>query len=221
MALDLLAQTMEQGKKLETLVSKAARAQASFKEASDRVFYSLQDDFTFLQGQNTVQNLVFNVPHSDDFEAVRFSVYPFIRLVQSEDPFGAGTYFAANDRTFRATTWTVQRLPIVTYGLDVSVDVLIELASAAPDGKTRRHQNAAFFVSQTFSSYTSLAATGRSESPSALCFDPCWLLAKGSAVTARITPIYSGERDPAFVAVDGLIFQYQIRGVIEGYKRVR
>jgi hypothetical protein len=219
MSTDLIMQVLAQGKKLDDLTSRATAAQAKLREASDRVFYSLQDSFSLQQGQNVVQNLVFNVPASDDFEAVRFSLYPFVRRV-SIDTLPAGT---TNDLTYRATVWTFQNVTVnlVRY----AVDALIELIVALPDGKTQRYQNAAFLASQTFSAYTSpLAASNvesidRSESPSALVFDPCWRLPKGSTVTARVTPLFSGERDTAFA--DGFVNEYQIRGVLEGYKRAR
>lgn len=219
MSSDLIMQVLAQGKKLDDLASRANVAQAKLREASDRVFYSLQDAFVFQQGQNVVQNLVFNVPASDDFEAVRFSMYPFVRRV-SIDTLPAGT---TNDLTYRATLWTFQN---VTVNLArYAVDALIELNVAMPDGKTRRYQNAAFLASQTFSAYTSpltganVESPDRSESPSALVFDPCWHLPKGSTVTARVTPLFSGERDTAFA--DGFVNEYQIRGVLEGYKRAR
>jgi hypothetical protein len=219
MSTDLIMQVLAQGKKIDELASRAHAAQAKLREASDRVFYSLQDSFSFQQGQNVVQNLVFNVPTSDDFEAVRFSMYPFVRRV-SVDTLPVGT---TNDLTYRATVWTFQN---VTVNLArYAVDALIELTTAMPDGKTRRYQNAAFLASQTFSAYTSpLAASNveafdRSESPSALVFDPCWRLPKGSTVTARVTPLFSGERSSAFA--DGFVNEYQIRGVLEGYKRAR
>jgi len=223
---DLIEQVLMQGKKLEALTSRTAAAQAKLREASDRVFYSLQDSFTFQQGQNVVQNLLFNVPASDDFEAVRLSFYPFVRRVAVED-LPAGT---TSDLTFRPTVWSFQD---VTSSLAFyAVDALVELVTAFPDGSTRRYQNAAFTMYQTFSAYTSPLTSGgvvpvglqgydRSESPSALIFDPCWHLPKGSTVTARVTPLFSGERLAALTAADGLVNEYQIRGVLEGYKRAR
>jgi hypothetical protein len=224
---DLIEQVLMQGKKLEALTSRTNAAQAKLREASDRVFYSLQDSFTFQQGQNVVQNLLFNVPASDDFEAVRLSFYPFVRRVAVED-LPAGT---TNDLTFRPTVWSFQ--DVTTSLAYYAVDALVELVTALPDGSTRRYQNAAFTMYQTFSAYTSpltstantapfgLQGYDRSESPSALVFDPCWHLPKGSTVTARVTPLFSGERLAALTAADGLINEYQIRGVLEGYKRAR
>ena len=224
--LDLIEQVLMQGKKLEALTSRTNAAQAKLREASDRVFYSLQDSFTFQQGQNVVQNLLFNVPASDDFEAVRLSFYPFVRRVAVEDlPVGT-----TSDLTFRPTVWSFQE--VATSLAFYAVDALVELVTAFPDGSTRRYQNAAFTMYQTFSAYTSPLSTGgvppvglqsydRSESPSALLFDPCWHLPKGSTVTARVTPLFSGERAAALTAADGLVNEYQIRGVLEGYKRAR
>lgn len=219
---ELIEQVFEQGKKIESLASRANSAQAKLRESSDRVFFSLQDSFTFQQGQNTVQNLVFNVPASDDFEAVRLSFYPFVRRITLTT---GG--FATSDLTFRPTVWTVQN---VTSALRwYAVDALVELTTALSDGKTRRYQNAAFLIAQTFSAYTSpignsiatsLQTYDRSESPSALVFDPVWHLPKGSTITARVTPLFSGERDTVGYA-DDLVNQYQIRGVLEGYKRAR
>ncbi len=217
---DLLMQALAQGKKLDDLASRAHSAQAKLRQDADRVFYSLQDSFVFQQGQNVVQNLVFNVPASDDFEAVRFSLYPFVRRV-SVNTLPAGT---TNDLTYRATIWTFQ---MVSFALArYAVDALVEMTSATPDGKTRRYQNAAFLAAQTFSAYTSpvgasnVRAYGRSESPSALVFDPCWHLPKGTTVTVRVTPLFSGERATSIWG-DDLINEYQIRGVLEGYKRTR
>lgn len=222
---DLIMQVLAQGKKLDEMTSRSNAAQAKLREASDRVFYSLQDSFTFQQGQNNVQNLVFNVPASDDFEAVRLSLYPFVRRI-SVEALPAGT---TNDLTFRPTIWSFQN---VTSDLRYyAVDALLELV-VSTDGKTRSYQNAAFTAFQTFSAYTSpIGASGvssaglvsfdRSESPSALVFDPCWRLPKGSTVTMRVTPLFSGERAAALTAADGLINEYQIRGVLEGYKRAR
>ena len=221
---DLIEQVLMQGKKLEALASRANAAQAKLREASDRVFYSLQDSFTFQQGQNVVQNLLFNVPASDDFEAVRLSFYPFVRRVAVDDTVTGG------DLTFRPTVWSFQ--DVTTSLAFYAVDALVELVTAFPDGSTRRYQNAAFTMYQTFSAYTSPLSTGglapvglqsydRSESPSALLFDPCWHLPKGSTVTARVTPLFSGEREATLTAADGLVNEYQIRGVLEGYKRAR
>lgn len=223
---DLIEQVLMQGKKLEALTSRTNAAQAKLREASDRVFYSLQDSFTFQQGQNVVQNLLFNVPASDDFEAVRLSFYPFVRRVAVED-LPAGT---TSDLAFRPTVWSFQ--DVTTSLAYYAVDALVELVTAFPDGRTQRYQNAAFTMYQTFSAYTSPVSSGgippaglqsydRSESPSALLFDPCWHLPKGSTVTARVTPLFSGERAAALIAADGLVNEYQIRGVLEGYKRAR
>lgn len=223
---DLLDRTIAQGIKLEELSARTHNAQARLRESSDRVFFSLQDAFTFQQGQNTVQNLVFNVPGTDDFEAVRLSVYPFIRKVNL-------SIGSQSDVTFRPTVWSFQNVSasLVRY----SVDALMEMTVAYSDGKTRSCQNAAFLASQVFSAYTSpvaqeneafltipppsLGSYDRSESPSALVFDPCWVLPKGSTVTLRITPLFSGERDVDYA--DSLINEYQLRGVLEGYKRAR
>jgi len=219
-------QVLAQGKKLDEMASRSNAAQAKLREASDRVFYSLQDSFTFQQGQNNVQNLVFNVPASDDFEAVRLSLYPFVRRI-SVGTLPSGT---TDDLTFRPTVWSFQSVDVTELSF-YAVDALLELVASA-DGKTRTYQNAAFTAYQTFSAYTSpilgggafppgLQAYDRSESPSGLVFDPCWRLPKGSTVTMRVTPLFSGERPAALTAVDGLVNQYQLRGVLEGYKRVR
>lgn len=220
-ARDVFQQAIAQGKALDELIEKANGAQAVLREAKDRVFYSIQDAFSFQQGQNVAQNLVFNVPQSEDFEAVRLSLYPFVRRVSVETLPAATT----NDLVFRPTTWVFQypSQSVARYG----VDALVELTSALSGGSTRAYQNAAFFVAQTFSGFTSpIAAEGFGvqtfdsfQSPSALVFEPFWHLPKGSTVTARVTPSFSGERSADFN--DGLVNEYQIRGVLEGFKRTR
>lgn len=219
MPTSLIEQVLAHGKRLDELASRATAAQAKLRDASDRVFYSLQDSFTFQQGQNVPQNLIFNVPHSDDFDAIRLSLYPFVRRISTDSAVNS-------DVAFRPTVWVFQQNTVGTFYY--AVDALLELVQASPEGKTRSYQNAAFFASQTFSAYTSPIDGGgtgnaqdydRSESPSALVFDPCWRLSRGSTVTVRVTPLFSGERSVDFA--DSLINEYQIRGVLEGYKRAR
>jgi hypothetical protein len=219
----LIEQAFKQGKQLDSLAQRTFNVQASQKEAIDRVYYSIQDSFTFQQGQNIVQSLVFNVPQSDDFEAVRISLYPSVRRVTSENLSTGQT----NDLAFRQTFWAYQ---YYSAAINSSVDALVELTATSPNGKTRAYQNAAFFASQMFSGYTSpltletfsldLQAFDRSESPSALVFDPSWYFVKGSTLSARVTLLFSGERNPA-LSPNGFVNEYQIRGVLEGFKRSR
>jgi hypothetical protein len=227
-ATDLLKQILLQGRQMESLSTRAHQAQNARRVSADRVFFSLQDSFTFQQGQNVVQSLLFNVPHSDDFFGTRLALYPFVRRI-AVSALATGV---TEDLTFRPTIWSFQYPMFTSVGSTplarCAVDALLEMSVSGADQTTRRYQNAAFAVSQTFSGYTSpvggtiasdVQQLDSSQSPSALVFDPEWELKRGSTVSLRVTPLFSGERSTAFT--DGLINEYRIWGVLEGFKRVR
>jgi hypothetical protein len=101
---------------------------------------------------------------------------------------------------------------------------LVELIVAFPDGRTRSYQNAAWPASQAFSLFTSATGVGatpfvfdRTEATGGLVFDAPLYLDRGSTVTARITPLFSAIN----TTETALPFEYQIVGVLEGYKRKR
>ncbi len=226
---EMLKQAFNQGREIEKLVSGVDAFQAAQQRAADRVLFSLQDAFSFQQGQNTVQTLVFNVPVSDDYFASRLMLYPYVRRV-AVGALAAGT---TPDLVFRPTIWTNQfvsgpNAPAVSTIARCAVDALLEITSTTPGQAARRYQNTAFTASQVFSSTASpfgtvgqsnVQAYSATEYPSALIFDPEWSLPKGSTLSMRVTPLFSGERDTSFT--DGLINEYQFRGVLEGFKRVR
>lgn len=214
---EYLQQAIVQGDKLQKLCQRADRLCEQEREANDRVLYFLQGSIVFQQGQNTVQNIVFNVPRTDDLEATRFALYPYVRQV-SLTPDGAN--IGPSERTFRPTFWTKQN------GLAISecgVDALVELTVAFANGKTRTYQNAAWPASQVFSLFTSNVSPGtspsfnRTEATGGLVFDAPLYLDRGSTVTARITPLFSAIN----TTETALPFEYQIVGVLEGYKRKR
>lgn len=221
--MDIIKDALAQGARLASLYNKALSIGAAAKKTSrDQIAYQLQDSFTFVQGQNNTQNLTFNIPRSEDYEAVRFNLYPFIRIA-SIDPATQGV----TERTFRPTIWAQQLTGPLTAGLlrtafRCSIDALVELTYAGPDGKTRKYQNQGFYASQTFSALSSdvsdsiNGAFNRFESPSAMIFRPGWKMERGSTLLAQVTPLYSGPRDPT---VDDRLHEYQIRGVLEGFKR--
>lgn len=214
--MDMLKSALEQGQRLESLLDRVGTVFAARRASKDRVLHWLQDAFVFQQDQNTVQNLVFNVPKGYDFEAARLNVYLELRRVVT-DP----TRIGESDLVFRPTTWyTSYATSAAPWGPRMSADALVELTYAAPDGKTRRYQNAAFYVAQTFSDYTNINVGdrndyNRSESPAGMVFDPFYLLARGSTLTCRVTPTYSGTSPD-----EQVVHEYRVRGVLEGYKRL-
>lgn len=214
--MDLLKTALEQGQRLDSLLDRVGTIFEARRTSRDRVLHWLQDSFVFQQAQNTVQNLVFNVPKGFDFEAARLNLYLEIRRVVT-DPL----LLSDSDNVFRPTTWfTSVATSVNPISLRTSADALVEITYAAADGKTRRYQNAAFYVSQTFSDYTNVNGSSainynRSESPAGMVFDPFYLLARGSTLTCRVTPTYSGESSESQV-----VHEYRIRGVLEGYKRL-
>lgn len=212
--MELLKTALEQGQKLEALLDRVGTVFEARRTSRDRVLHWLQDSFVFQQEQNTVQNLVFNVPKGFDFEAARLNVYLEIRRVITDQ-----TLVGDSDIVFRPTTWYTSFATANTQvGARTSADALIELTYASPDGKTRRYQNAAFYAAQTFSDYTNVNEPlqyNRTESPAGLVFDPFYLLERGSTLTCRVTPTYSGSSSE-----EQVVHEYRVRGVLEGYKRL-
>lgn len=204
-----LKEALNQGHKLSDLLDRTSALCEARRTSKDRVLHWLQDSVVFQQAQNTVQNLVFNVPQGFDFEAARFSCYLEVADVLSVVP--------SFDEPFRPAIWA--NCAIELYTNYPTADAVIEFVYSTAEGVTRRYQNSAFWVAQTFSNYTNINSTfqydehSRSESPAGMVFDPFYRLAKGSTMTCRITPTFSLEStDPQY--------QYRIRGVLEGYKRL-
>jgi len=212
---DFIKEAVTQGQKLSGLLDRVSGLCEARRTSKDRVLHWLQDWFVFQQGQNTTQNLTFNVPKGFDYEAARFNIYPEIRRV-SLDPATQGV----SDVVFRSTAWFTSAGAL---GVEPStVDAIIDLVYASADGKTRRYQNAGFFVAQTFSDFMNInnqrVQYGRNECPAGLVFDPFYRLERGSTLTCRVTPVFSSER--TFVEDDARVYEYRIRGVLEGYKRL-
>jgi hypothetical protein len=213
---EYLQKAIVQGDKLQKLCQRGDSLREREREASDRILHFLTGNIVFQQKQNTVQNIVFNVPRTDDVEATRFALYPYVRRVSlSPDAPGIGP----SDRTFRPTIWTKQNFTALNRS---GVDALVELTVSFPNGKTRSYQNAAWPASQAFSLFTSGASLSgspfnRTEATGGLVFDAPLYLERGSTVTARITPLYSAVSP----GEQALPLEYKIVGVLEGYKRKR
>jgi hypothetical protein len=202
-----------QGEEIHSLLSTVHRRRSERRKDKDRILHFLQDSFVFRQGQNVVNSLVFNVPFADSFEAVRLNLWPSVRVVPT-DP---AAY--PEEKVFRPTHWSMQSQVALVYS---GIDALVEMIVAFPDGKTRAYQNSAWSASQAFSFYAaddnSVEIFTRSEAVGALTFDPPLHLDKGSAVTLRITPLFSAVCNAEINEVE-LVREYKITGVLEGYKR--
>jgi len=216
----LIKEAIAQGQKLSALLDNVGARLQTRRTSKDRVLHWLQDFFVFQQGQNTVQNLVFNVPKGFDFEAARFNLYPEIRVVVT-DPAAQGP----SDLVFRPAAWFTSAGATADQ-VSITVDGVVELTYSMADGKTRRYQNAAFYVAQTFSDYVNIndnlfSAYTSNQCPGGLVFDPFYLFERGSTMTCRFTPLYSGPKPVApAIGADDRLYEYRIRGVFEGYKRL-
>lgn len=217
--MDELKDALRQGQQLSELLDRVGSLCEARRTSKDRVLHWLQDSFTFQQGQNTVQNLVFNVPKGYDFEAARFNCYLEVRDLLTSTPSGAGS-----ERVFRPTQWFTSQGKDPSTRDPPSADAVLELTYSTPEGTTRRYQNAAFWVAQTFSDYTNANSVvsawqyTRTESPAGMVFDPFYLLARGSTLTCRVTPVFSKPYSSDFA--NEFIYEYRIRGMLEGYKRL-
>lgn len=215
----MLDQILRQGESLDRLTMKALAVTSNARRFGDRVLHFLTASADFIEGSNPVLNLVFNVPADSDYEAVRFCLYPQIRKV-SYDTATQGV----SDRTFRATMWSWAS----TLQFDIVSDAVLELFSSSEQGSSHSYQNAAFSVAQVFSgpALPNLVAGVPPmdgypgvPSPGGLVFDEAWKLNKGSTLTARVTPLYSGINVRSGVS-DARQFEYRYVGVVEGRKIV-
>lgn len=217
-----LKEALRQGQQLSEMLDRASALCEARRTSKDRVLHWLQDSFVFQQKQNTVQNLVFNVPRGYDFEASRFNCYLEVRIVSVTDP-------NLSEKAFAPSVWfpsVADQFALI--GIKDAADAVVEFTYTSTEGKTRRYQNAAFWVAQAFSDYTNVngfsagLSYARAESPSSLVFDPFYRLERGSTLTCRITPVYSTpcEIAPPLVDVAAVVYEYRIRGVLEGYKRL-
>lgn len=208
-----LKKALYQGEEIHNLLSTVHRRRGEKRKDKDRILHFLQDSFVFRQGQNVVNALVFNVPFSDNFEAVRLCLWPSVRLV----PVDESLY--PEEKVFRPTFWGSQSALALVYS---GIDALVEMVVAFPDGKTRAYQNSAWAASQVFSVYgaddNSTRIFNRSEAVGALTFDPILHLEKGSSVTLRVTPLFSATCTATANETE-LVREYKVTGVLEGYKR--
>lgn len=223
----LLARALKQGDEIVELFRLADERMEKRRDASDRVLHYLTDSFTFRQGQNTTAPLVFNVPSGPSYEAVRLMLFLELRSVTT-DVAGTGT----DDLVFQPTDWTSVGVSVFA---NSAADALIEFAYTAPNGQERQYQNKPFFVHQCFSSPMNVnqlvvLASGNvaqifqlyaaNQYGRGLEFAPFLEVKPGTAISMQVTPLYSGPKQTAGYAADSRQFEYRIRGVIEGYKRV-
>lgn len=230
-----LQDIISQGEKIDALLVGVERMLLERREAFDRIAHTLQASYTFFENQNTVQELVLNVPDGNDFEGTRFMLYPEVRAFSTDD-----ATQGVSDKVFRPTGW-FQDFYNIVHGnglFSAMVDAMVELAYVDKNGKSHPYQNAPWYAAQTFSgaanemprssAASSQAVLGgaynRTETPGGLTFNPFFLLEAGTTMSVKLTPIYSGQRPPSSSSVPGAddrIYEYRLRAVLEGYKRVR
>lgn len=223
----LLKRALDQGDDLALLKERVQEKMRSRRTAVDRILHHLQDSFTFVQGQNTVGSIIFNVPDGAGFECVRLMLLPEIRAI-TIDVATTGP----DDLVFRPTCFSSAGSQVI---LNSACDALVEFSYMTPDGKDRAYQNKPWYAAQAFSSpmninkrtYNALlpqfianyAQYSANQYGRGLEFEPFLDVKPGSTINMQITPLFSGtmQSNPPG---DGRLYEYRIRGVIEGYKRV-
>jgi hypothetical protein len=222
----MLARALKQGEDIAELSHMADERMRTRRDAPDRVLHYLQDYFVFNQSQNPTGSMVFNIPSGHAFEAVRFMIFPEVKSVTTDV---AGT--GPDDLVYRPTDWASAGVAVFA---NSSVDALVEFSYTAPNGQERKYQNKPFFVAQCFSSPMNVnmrlvkqgLATGSyalyagNQYGRGLEFDPFLEIMSGTAISAQVTTLYSGNKQTAGYAADSRQYEYRIRGVFEGYKRV-
>lgn len=214
------------GQRIDALMERCYAIEAERRDSCDRVLHFLQDQIVFQQGQNDTQALNFNVPKGNDFEAAYLMALPEVRLLALDEATDG-----PSDLTYRPTTWIGTGTAVQT---TASVDALIALSVAGAEGEEpKAYQNVAFPASQAFSSVMNInqlmtvspqnqAAYSRNQYVSGLVFTPLWLLRAGSSMLMQVTPMYSGSRPSSGSGeVDDRVYEYRVRGVLAGYKKVK
>lgn len=224
-----IARAVAQGDQIHALMNRVRSRMTKRVEARDRIRHDLQDALVFQQSQNTTQQLVFNVPQGHGFECVRLMLLPEVRSVTID----AATT-GPEDLVFRPVAWIGAGTQVIA---NSALDAQLEMGYIDPDGNERRYQNnKPFFASQCFSSPLNLNGRTYDALVPALAnccqydgnsygrgleFEPFLEVRPGTPLTMQVTPVFSGTKQTAGYGSDGRLYEYRIRGIVEGYKRVR
>ncbi len=211
-----LPELLTQGNKIDDMLDEVDALLLKRREAFDRITHVLQSSFTFLEGQNTMQEMVLNVPEGNDFEATRFMLYADIRAVVTDT-----ATQGPDDKVFRPTGWVPDFLNDAvteTPELNTAVDALVELDSVDRAGKSHPYQNAGWFASQAFGGSVMRrpetdmlgGVYNRTETPGGLVWNPFFLLPAGTAMKVKVTPLFSGPRQAVATNVTGADGRFRV-----------
>lgn len=197
----------------------------------ERVDYPFIGEVIFPQGDNTAQDILFQVPESCDFVGQRLAAYASFRNV-STDTSANGP----NDIAFRPCLWSSAMYTMNTNLQDIRalVDCFISMSETYRNAQgaqiTRALQNLPTPVQALYSSpvnYRAARDVGGNlyynasfEFPSAFVFPHDYILKAGSALTVKVAPSFACLRvDPVEPEADTTLQnEYKITVVLEGYK---
>lgn len=215
-----LEEALAQGDRVADLLRRARALRSRVQSRGvDRVPHTLQQSFTFKQGENTSGPLVFQSPSTHEFEAHRLALYPEIRLVSVRSANGT------SEITYRPTHWTHAVMVALTSGplsqiwanvLDRLLDAQVELTLQIGKENSREMQSAPFPVAQCFSGAVNSDTVGGTlvtSRPGLLVFQRPVMLRPGRSLLCKITPTFSGTR-----TLDARQNEYRITAVLEGAK---
>jgi hypothetical protein len=197
---------------VEEMVAEVAGAGARVRRLAagmDEVPVFLRGSYAFLQGPNTVGDIVLNVPSESDFVGKRLFLCAAARTVT------VGLDPPVSDYTYRVSEWSsTGDQPLV--GLANAISGSVELKE--PNG--RMYQSApmnaiAFFPQRRGMVQSLTSAMPVSAYLGGMRFKRGYWLKRGTALTVRFTPAYT----PATSSTTK--FEYRISAVFVGSKRVR
>lgn len=226
----MLDKIVEQSERAAALLDRAAIGLGRTRglRSGDRVFTPLVVYAEFPQGQAASQNVVFSIPADADFWAYRLLLIPQCKVV---DP----VFGTPADLVYRSTSFVGQ--PCTPGAVDPSFsfsdynNTVDGTFAFMYEGKELQNNDIPFAAAygQQLGKWgvEDGAWCGSVATPAGLVFDIPFFIARGKALTLRLTPTYLGVR-----SIEETIFRddlpvtivrqhrYRIAAVLEGEKRV-
>jgi len=192
---------------LKKLAKNSISSVESIADDGDRVWFSYIDSFEFLNNSNEVQDINFNVSNDADFVARRLTLS--LSMNRADPVNNPGGISDDREGFFRPASFSYDERRLS----DASkVDCQIDLTHIHnQNGKNVIKK----FNNQPIPAYLTYSHNNLMGSPSALHLDIDWLIKRGTTVQCKVSVISSISGDSA--AID----TYKIKGVLEGYKKVR
>ena len=202
-----LSQLEQQLDQVKNLANRFISSAKSILNDGDRVWFSYIDSFKFSQDSNEVQNINFNVSGDSDFIARRLT----LSLTMHREDTQGNTIANDLDGFFRPSSFSYDELETdSSVKIDCQIDITHMYTRSDGSNIVKKINN------QPIPAYLTYSHNGQFGSPSALHFDIDWDIKRGTTVQCKISIVSSISGQPA-----SIVDTYKIKGILEGYKKVR